>query len=85
MKPRSFVTRGEIIHKIWLSGVLGIPYFMNGGIDLADDYIGVELKCRYKKYHPTFTVHSYQISEFEKENPGKELFWAFLLYDLIVS
>ena len=85
MKPRSFTTRGEISHRTWLSNILQVPYNMNGGIDLADDSVGIELKCRYQIYPPTFTIHEYQISRFKEENPDQKLFWAFLLYDLALQ
>ena len=82
MESRSFTTKGELSHRLWLSDVLGIPYSTNGGIDLVDDQVGVELKARYRIYTHKFTVHAYQVEQFKKENPGKELYWAFLLYDL---
>ena len=82
MNPRRFTTKGELCHRKWLSSILDIPFRTNGGIDLANEDIGIELKCRYKKYNHQFTVHEYQLNRFQEENPGKKLYWAFLLYDL---
>ncbi|MBW3011936.1 hypothetical protein KY311_02020 [Candidatus Woesearchaeota archaeon] len=72
-------------HRIWLSSLLNVPVSYNGGIDLADNDVGIELKCRYEIYNHSFAVHEYQIEQFQKENPGKHLFWAFLIYGLKMS
>ncbi len=82
MKSRGFTTKSEMCHRIWLSDALNIPISSNGGIDLVGDNIGIELKCRYSLYRNGFTIHQYQVDRFRDENPGKELFWAFMLYDL---
>ena len=66
----------------WLGKVLEIPTSRNGGIDLVDDKYGVEIKSRLNTYPQNFAVHSYQISQFEEENPNQTLYWAFLIYGL---
>ena len=72
-----------MVHKKWLSSVLNMPYSSNGfGIDFLDDRLGIELKCRYDRYTPNFAVHEYQVDHFLEKNPGRELFWAFLVYGL---
>ena len=82
MNPRAFTTRIEMYHRLWLSRLLDLTPHFNGGIDLYDDKVGIELKCRYQKWNHGFAVDARQISKFEEENNEKELFWAFLFYDL---
>lgn len=83
MKSRVFKMKIERCHLLHLSNLLDIPYLNHSGIDLADDYIGIELKSRYRVYSNNFAVHHYQIRQFRNDNKSKELFWAFLLYDLM--
>lgn len=40
----------------------------------------MELKSRWRKYSPNFTIHDYQVNEFRDDS--KDQFWAFLLYDI---
>ena len=83
MKPKSFTTRIGHSNKKWLGDVLDLSHQKdNNGIDLTDDSIGVEIKSRYTAHSHRFPVHYYQIDQFKKENQGKELFWAFMLYGL---
>lgn len=65
-----------------LGEALGLTQQDYKGIDLFDEDIGIELKCRYSKWWPSFTIHAYQIDEFKQDNQGKKLFWAFALYNL---
>ncbi len=81
MGGRSVTTLIEACHLDWLSRALSLP-ICSGGIDLADDTLGVEMKGRYQKYSSVWAVHQYQVAQFREENPEKELYWAFLLYDL---
>jgi hypothetical protein len=79
---RSFPSRVELCHNLWLAEAfdLGVN---DRGIDLADKDLGIELKCRYDKWKTAgYAVHSYQVRDFEEQNPGKNLFWAFVLYAL---
>lgn len=83
MKGRAFTTLSELCHREWLSDVLKIPRDPGpAGIDLVDGHIGVEMKCRYDRWSPIFTIHAYQRKHFRQQNPGVTLYWAFLLYGL---
>jgi hypothetical protein len=82
MDSRSFTTKMEQFHREWLSKATGIPYSTNDGIDLSNDKVSIEIKCRCDIYHHHFVIHEYQFDAFKKENPDKELFWAFILYGL---
>ena len=66
---------------MWLAGELRL-WPQQRGIDLAGDDCAVEMKTCWKKYNPKFTIHNYQVNDFLRDNPGKELFWAFLYYDV---
>ncbi len=81
MNPRIFTNRIEQCHKQYLADTLDLTV-SNFGIDLINDQIGIELKCRYVKYPINFAVHYYQIELFRNLSPSKELYWAFLVYDL---
>lgn len=83
MKGRALTTLSEQCHRAWLSEVFHIPRDATlGGIDLADGKVGIELKCRYDRWSPHFTIHAYQRRQFREENVGAKLYWAFLLYGL---
>ena len=82
MNSRAFTTKVEMYHRLWLGNLLTLNLHFSGGIDLYDDAIGVELKCRYQRWNHSFAVGARQISRFQEDNQGKELFWAFLFYDL---
>ncbi|HTZ41669.1 MAG TPA: hypothetical protein VMC07_00470 [Candidatus Omnitrophota bacterium] len=81
MNQNSFKTISEGHNKRWLSPKIGIPAQFGGGIDFLDDFFAIELKGGNKSYHDSFAVHSYQIGGFKRAYPGREFFWAFLLYD----
>jgi hypothetical protein len=86
MKGRALTTISEGCHRSWLSEVLHVPRDPTaGGIDLADGRLGIELKCRYRRWDPRWTVHDYQRMHFRRQNPGVSLYWAFLLYGLSVD
>jgi hypothetical protein len=83
MHPRAFTTISAAYHQLWISGVLKLPHIIeNGGIDCYDENTGVELKTRLRKWNPTWTIDANQISMYPQQNPGKELYWAFILYGL---
>ncbi|MGV8150221.1 MAG: hypothetical protein ACP5NV_00660 [Candidatus Woesearchaeota archaeon] len=66
--------------RLKLSEVFHVGIISRTGIDLSDEDVGIEIKCRYSKYPNSYAVHAYQITEFA--DPNIQLFWAFLLYDL---
>ena len=81
-KIRAFPAKIEFQHLWWLAEVLDLG-MSDGGIDLGDHKLGVEMKCRYQKYqNSNYAVHAYQVDEFKNQNPNKELFWGFVLYGL---
>ena len=82
MDYRSFTTICSMYHGEWLAQNLGMTASRAGGIDISNDTINIELKSRMRDWHPTWTIHAYQINQFPKENKGKELYWGFLLYGL---
>ena len=84
MNSERFKTLIELYHIESLSKILGLNHGHNG-IDLWNDILGIEVKCRYIKYGYRVAVHSYQIEQFRNENKNKELFWCFLFYDLSIA
>ena len=72
----------EVINRDWASKTFHVPILEKTGIDLIDDEIGIEVKCRLWKYDNSYTIHEYQVKEFEENNPSKELYWMFLRYDI---
>lgn len=86
MKARIFTNIVAEAHRVWLGNLFNmhLPAY-NSGIDLSDEEVGIEIKSRLRKYSTHIAVHHYQISEFREENRTKELYWAFLLYDLTMN
>ena len=82
MNYRIFASQIEVVHRNWASETFHIPKPEKTGIDLADEEIGIELKCRLSKYTENYAIHAYQISQFEEENFGKELYWGFINYSI---
>lgn len=82
MKSRAFACKVEEPNLVWLSERVGISISTKGGIDLVDGEIGIELKSRLSDYYVGFAVHHYQYVKFPRANPGKELYWAFMVYNL---
>jgi hypothetical protein len=82
MDSDKFKTVSETHNKEWLANCLWFAVGNHGGIDMFNDNIGIELKGRYQKWSHRWAVHAYQIAKFAEQNPKKELFWAFMLYDL---
>ncbi len=76
---RSYV---EKYHRRWLSETVNVSASKGIGIDLVDDTIGIEMKCRLNIYATNYPVHAYQVQQFEENHPEKELFWGFLSYGL---
>jgi len=99
MLPRSFTTRIERHHKLWLCDALHLKPSTNGGIDMAGGNFRGELKAKLRKASQSFSVATYQVNDFEKanremgfmgRNVGKQceelvLFFAFLYYDFNYS
>jgi len=82
MDSRSYTTISAMYNARWLAKALGLSYVNGlGGIDVAGEDQCIELKGRNRNWHPSWAVHTYQIGLFPKQNPKKELFWAFMMYD----
>ena len=78
-----FKTRIANCHGVWLESVLGIPYLGRAhGIDFANEDTAMELKCRLKCYSDIWACDENDRIQFEKEQEGKKMYWAFLLYSL---
>ena len=84
MDRRTFNNAIELCHRLWLAENLDLASGVEKrGIDLIGDKVAVELKCRYEgSPATTWTIDAKQIERYVTENPDKELFWAFLEYDL---
>lgn len=82
MNYRIFASQIEVVHRKWTGETFHIPQPEKTGIDLADDEIGIEIKCRLEIYANSYAVHAYQITQFEEENKNKELFWGFMKYGM---
>ncbi|MFA6461325.1 MAG: hypothetical protein WCV90_03590 [Candidatus Woesearchaeota archaeon] len=84
MKSEGFRTRIERPNKHFLASFLGmVPSTGRGGIDLLSDDFGIELKCRYLKYiGNSYACCENEYQTFPERYPGREFYWAFLLYDL---
>lgn len=80
MDYRSFTTFCAHHNAKWLAGIFGFNCTTGNGIDVFGEEHGIELKNRSRAWYPAWTIHAYQIDLFPKQNPGKELFWGFLLY-----
>ena len=82
MNPRRFTSLIGQVHVDWLGQAFHLSIPRHSGIDLTDEQVGLEVKSRYGKYSKRWAVHHYQYKLFQDENPDKELFWAFVLYNL---
>ncbi len=82
MNPRAFTNVISNYHARRLGRIFGLTPSLMDGIDLVGDSLGIELKCRSDRWHPTWAIHSYQIDGFPSKHSGKELYWGFLLYHL---
>lgn len=82
VNPRSFTNSIAYYHSHRLARVFGLVPSLNGGIDLVGDSLGIELKCRSDRFHPTWAIHSYQINDFPAKHADQELYWGFVLYHL---
>ncbi len=82
----SFKSRIADCHGRWLEKVIGIPYVgragNGGGIDLLSDKIGIELKCRLRKYSCIWACDENDKISFEERHQDIALYWAFLLYEI---
>ena len=84
MNPRAFTRLVGDTHEHWLGTILSLTN-ADRGIDLVGDKLCVELKSRYDKWNPNWAVDNKEYVRFPKENPNKELYWAFILYGLRTS
>ena len=82
MNYRAFTTLVEICHRGWVSTATGIPVSSRNGVDLLDHEVGIELKGRLRTYSEHIAVHNYQVNQFPREHPDRELYWGFLFYEL---
>lgn len=80
MKAEVFRTLIEPYHLRWIAKPLNAKTSDKFGIDIYNDFIGIELKSRHINYTKNFAVHAYQVDQFRKENPNRELYWCFLIY-----
>ncbi len=82
MDSQAFKSLIERVNVNWLGNILSMEHPPNSGIDLLDDTMGIELKCRYNAHRPVFTIHEYQIVNYPEQNKKIPIYWAFLLYGL---
>ncbi len=82
MQDRIFTTKIEQEHRKWLETTLGIAKTGHNGIDLLDDFFGIELKSKLLKkgYPKNFAVNADQENDFPKAYGEKEYYWAFMFY-----
>lgn len=84
MKSRAFTTFIGTCHEEWLSKIFDVPRTDSSGkIDLANDILGIESKARYVKWCHRYAVAAYQFPLFRRQNPTQDLYWAFILYNLV--
>ena len=82
MDSASFTSLIAEYHRKLLSSIIHVPIETHKSIDLVDEDVGIEIKCRLRKYHKNFTIHAYQVEHFRESLNGQQLFWAFLRYGL---
>lgn len=86
MNPRVFTNVVEWHHLEWLQRLLKLKHpheiGIESGIDLVDEHTGIELKSRLQAYSKNFAVHAYQVDEYQAQLPNRNLYWAFLFYNL---
>ncbi|MBI5798029.1 hypothetical protein HZA98_03955 [Candidatus Woesearchaeota archaeon] len=82
MNERIFTSKIEKCHREWLAPIIGVPSETYFGIDFLDEQYGIEMKCRYNRWGPYFTIAADQVKDFPKRYEGREFFWTFLLYGL---
>jgi len=82
MDPQLFKNEIEAVHKAWAEAHLGFSSFKYGIDFLAMDY-GFELKSRLVPGSTTaFTIHHEKIEKYVWDNPGRELYWMFMHYEM---
>jgi len=82
VNPRIFTTKIEQTHKRWLALILNMTPSKGAGIDLLDENLGIELKCRLDAWYQNWAVHDYQVNYFPDMYPERDLYWAFIVYGL---
>ena len=88
VNPRAYNNAIEIVHNEFLSDLFGVSVmryrgFANEGIDLIGEDVAIEVKNRWSRWTTkNFAIHNYQVSQYKRENPDKELFYVLLNYDL---
>ena len=82
MVPRRFTTKIEQCHRKWLGEALDLPLTGHNGIDYCNDFFAIELKSKLKAkgYSINFAVNHDQEKYFPKQNPKRDLYWAFMSY-----
>lgn len=80
MDSQSFKTLSEQVHRRWLARQLRMHSNEGTGIDLGNERFAIELKSCLDRQK--WAVHAYQFPTFREQNPGKELYWAFLQYSM---
>jgi hypothetical protein len=80
MDPETFKGFSERVNRKWLARKLRMHTDNRGGIDIVNDQFGIELKtCRNNE---KWSVHSDKYDLYKEQNPNRELYWAFMRYDM---
>jgi hypothetical protein len=69
-------------NEVWVGKQLGLHKHGHHNIDLLDNAVGVEVKTKNRSNSRNWACANEEIVRFPDRHAGKELFWAFLLYDL---
>ncbi|MEI7718870.1 MAG: hypothetical protein WCI72_03295 [archaeon] len=79
-----FKTRIENANGKWLETVINVPFVgrVGGGIDFTNEQFGIEMKNRMKKYNHSWACNEDDRKRFEGLHHGKDMYWAFVLYEL---
>jgi len=80
MNARTYSVAIERIHKTTLSRIIHVPVPARGNIDLADEDVGIEIKCRLDKWTRNYACKRSQIATFSEMRI--QLYWAFLTYGM---
>ena len=86
MKGKKLSNYVGVTNEIWAGALLELARQRHKAIDLVGETIGVEVKSKYKHGESNkWTIHEREYSTYPVSNPGRNLFWMFVTYDLDVS